>query len=100
MNSRDDDLSTPPIVAIFFENDGLVVIREQKRKRFFCLVLQLEPIDQKKDTPRITRAEKQLDYRGSDECLTGTSRHFKEETVFSVFHRRLNCLNRSFLIRP
>ena len=71
----------PPVIAIFFVDDALVVVREDLLEGLERLVFEFEPVHEKEHPAGISGAEEELDNGGSDEGLASARGHFKEEAV-------------------
>ena len=98
LDGGDDDLGTPPVIAVLFVDDRVKVRRQQRVKDLVSLVFQFQPVHQKKDATRIAGAKEQLDDRGGGERLAGSGGHLEQKTVASVFHRPLQGVDRLELV--
>ena len=84
LDRGDDDFGVPPVVAIFFVDNTLVVVREDPLESLERLVFQLQPVDEEKHAPGVAGAEEELDDGGGGEGLPGARGHFEKEAVAAL----------------
>ena len=99
LNSGDDDLGVPPVVAIFFVDDALVVVREDLLERLERLVFELEAVHEEEHTAGVAGTEEELDDGGGGERLAGAGGHFEEETVTTFLGGQLDGGDGLLLVR-
>ena len=57
LNRADDDFRPPPIVAVLFVDDRLVIGCEQRSESLLGLIFQFQPIHKEQDAPGVARAQ-------------------------------------------
>ena len=81
LDGGDDDLGVPPVVAILFVDDALVVVREDLLESLERLVFEFEPVNEEEHASGIAGAKEELDDGGGGERLAGAGGHFEKEAV-------------------
>lgn len=86
----------PPVVAVFFVDDGLVVVREHLAEGFECLILQLQPVHEEEHALDVAGAEEELDDGGGSERLAGAGGHLQQEAALSRIDMALDIVWMAF----
>ena len=79
LDGADDDLRMAPIIAMFFEDHGGVIIAEVFDEVLFGLLVELDSVNEEKDTLGVAGLEEELDDRGGDKGFTGAGGHLEQE---------------------
>ena len=100
LNGGDDDLGTPPVVAVLLVDDRLEVGGEQPAEGLLGLVFQFEAIHQEQDAPGVAGAEEELDDGGGGQRFARAGGHLEEEAVLAFLHGLLQGVDGLQLIGP
>ncbi len=98
LDGGDDDLGVPPVVAIFFVDDALVVVREDLLESLERLVFEFEPVHEEDDAAGVAGAEEELDDGGGGEGLAGARGHFEQKAVAAFPDGLLNGIDGFLLV--